>query len=134
MEKYRVKCSKCGEVANLSCSGPCPKCGTNLPVNAPASITLYRMGNVLGGAAPYGIYINDVPYGHIGNREQLVFPLPYGDFKLHVVCGTNRKCNDPVIHLSPDDPHVCLKVHLRMGFIQYTFVLERVDPSEMLQE
>lgn len=131
MAKYRVKCPKCGEIANLSCSGPCPKCGTPITVNMPASISLYRMGNFYGGAAGYGIYLNDVPFGHIGNRESLVFPLPYGDYKLHIVCGANRKCNDPVITLTPQDPHVCLKVHIKMGFIRNSFILERVNPSEM---
>ena len=46
MAKYRVKCPKCGEIANLSCSGPCPKCGTPITVDMPASISLYRLERV----------------------------------------------------------------------------------------
>ena len=130
---YRVKCSKCGEIINLPGSGPCPKCGALLSVDAPASISLYRMGNFVGSANGFGIYVNEVPFGAIGNRESLVLPLPYGSYKLHVVCGMNRKCNDPVVTLSPEDPRVCMKVHMKMGFVQNTFLLERVDPSTMPQ-
>jgi len=43
----------------------------------------------------------------------------------------NRKCNDPVIRLSPEDPFVCVKVHINMGFIQNKLVIERADPSTM---
>ena len=131
---YRVKCSKCGEIINLPGSGPCPKCGALLSVDAPASISLYRMGNMMGAATGFGLYVNEVPYGAIANRESLVLPLPYGSYKLHIVCGMNRKCNDPVVNLTPGDPHVCMKVHMKVGFIQNTFILERVDPSTMPQE
>ena len=31
-------------------------------------------------------------------------------------------------------PHVCMKVHMKVGFIQNSFILERVDPSTMPQE
>ena len=130
-KKYRVKCPKCGGMINLSDSGPCTKCGALIDVQTPASIELYRMGNFVGGANAFSIYINEVPFGLIGNRENLVFPLPYGDYKMHIACGMNRKCNDPVIHLSPEDPHVCLKVHMKMGFVQNSFIIERADPSEM---
>ena len=130
-KRYRIKCPKCGEIINLSGSGPCPKCGTPISVELPASIALYRMGNMMGAATGFGLYVNEVPYGAIGNRESLILPLPYGSYKLHVVCGMNRKCNDPVVNLTPEDPNVCMKVHMKMGFIQNTFILERVDPSTM---
>lgn len=132
-KKYRVKCPKCNEIVNLSGTGACPKCGALIDVQTPASIELYRMGNVMGGAAPFSIYINEVPFGMIGNRESLVFPLPYGEYKMHIACGMNRKCNDPVIRLTAEDPHVCLKVHMKMGFVQNSFIIERADPSEMPQ-
>lgn len=132
-KRYRVKCPKCGEIINLPGSGPCPKCGTPISVDTPAAIELYRMGNFVGSANGFGIYVNEVPFGAIGNRESLVLPLPYGSYKLHVVCGMNRKCNDPVVTLSPEDPRVCMKVHMKMGFVQNTFLLERVDPSTMPQ-
>lgn len=131
MAKFRFKCPACGEVVNLACSGPCPKCGAPLIAEQPARIRLYRMGNFMGSANGFGIYINNVPFGHIGNRESLIFPLPYGSYTMHITCGMNRKCNDPVIELTPQDNDVCYKVHMRMGFIQNSFILERVDPSTM---
>lgn len=131
MAKIRVKCPACGEAVNLSCTGPCPKCGALLQVEQPARIRLYRMGNFMGSANGFGIYLNNIPYGHIGNRESLIIPLPYGSYTMHIVCGMNRKCNDPVINLTPQDNDVCYKVHMRMGFIQNSFILERVDPSTM---
>ncbi len=129
--KYRVKCPHCGEIINLAGSGACPKCKTLIDVNQPGSISLYRMGNFVGSANAFSIYINNVPFGHIGNRESLIFPLPFGEYQMHIACGMNRKCNDPVIRLTQEDPHVCLKVHMKMGFIQNSFILERVDPSTM---
>ena len=131
MAKYRVKCPQCGEIVNLPGTGPCPKCKTPIDVNMPGMIELYRMGNFMGSANGFSIYINEVPFGHIGNKEHLIFPLPYGDYMMHIACGMNRRCNDPVIHLTPEDPHACLKVHMKMGFTQNSFILERVDPSEM---
>ena len=128
---YRMKCPRCGNAINLAASGACPQCGAEISVEQPATITLYRMGNFYGAANGFGIYINEQPYGAIGNKETLTIPLPYGEYKIHVVCGMNRKCNDPVIKLSAEDPNVCLKVHMKMGFIQNSFILERVDPSTM---
>ena len=133
-KKYRMKCPRCGNVVNLTASGACEKCGAELNVQQPAAIALYRMGNFVGSANGFGLYINEQPFGAIGNKESLTIPLPYGEYKLHVVCGMNRKCNDPVIRLTPEDPFVCLKVHMKMGFIQNSFILERVDPSTMPQD
>ena len=131
---FRMKCPACGNIQNLNASGPCKTCSTQLTVEQPAAIALYRMGNYMGSATGFGIYINDQPYGAIGNRENLIIPLPYGEYKLHIVCGMNRKCNDPVIRLSPEDPYVCMKVHMKMGFFANSFIIERVDPSTMPQD
>lgn len=131
--KYRMKCPNCGQAQNLMASAPCSKCGTPLSVEQPAALALYRMGNVMGAANGFGIYLNEQPFGAIGNKETLFIPLPYGEYKLHIVCGMNRKCNDPVFRLSPEDPFVCLKVHMEMGFLQSKFMIERVDPSTMPQ-
>lgn len=130
---FRMKCPSCGNVQNMLASGPCGKCGALLNTEQPAAIAMYRMGNFMGMANGFGIYINEQPYGAIGNKESIVIPLPYGDYKLHVVCGMNRKCNDPVFRLSPEDPYVCVKVHMKPGFIQNSFVIERVDPATMPQ-
>ncbi len=115
--KYRVKCPKCGNVQNLIAPAPCAKCGEPLELEQPGLLGIYRMGNFVGVAAGFGIYLDGQPYGQIGNQESLYLPLPYGEYKLHIVCGMNRKCNDPVIRLSPEDPFVCVKVHINMGFI-----------------
>ena len=133
-KRFRIKCPNCGELSNLPGNAPCPKCGAPISVETQGAIALYRMGSFVGVANGFGIYINNVAYGAIGNRESLIFPLPYGTYQLHVVCGMNRKCNDPVITLSPEDPYVCMKVHKKMGFVQYSFILERVDPSTMPQD
>ena len=131
---YRMKCPNCGNVQNMNASGPCGKCGAPLYVEQPAAIALYRMGNFMGAANGFGIYLNEQPFGAIGNRENLIIPLPYGQYKLHIVCGMNRKCNDPVFNLSPADPFVCLKVHMKVGFLSNKFIIERVDPSTMPQD
>ena len=133
MINYRMKCPVCGNVQNLTASGPCAKCGAPLYTEQPAAIALYRMGNFIGSAVGFGIYLNEQPFGAIGNRESLLIPLPYGDYKLHLVSGMSRKCNDPVFRLSPEDPYICFKVHMQMGFLQNKFILERVDPSTMPQ-
>ncbi len=130
---FRMKCPGCGTVQNMTATGPCKKCGALLAVEQPAAIALYRMGNFMGAGSGFGLYLNGEPYGAIGNRESLVIPLPYGQYKLHIVCGLSRKCNDPIIDLTPEDPYVCLKVHMNMGFFQNKFVIERVDPSTMPQ-
>ena len=129
----RIKCPHCGEVRNVAASGPCPKCGNPIVTEQPGAIMLYRMGNVMGSANGFSIYINEQPYGQIGNRELLRIPLPYGTYKIHIACGMNRKCNDPVFELSPNDPCICTKVHMKMGFISNTFIIERVAPNEMPQ-
>ena len=129
--KYRVKCPKCGNVQNLIAPAPCAKCGEPLELEQPGLLGIYRMGNFVGAAAGFGIYLDGQPYGQIGNQESLYLPLPYGEYKLHIVCGMNRKCNGPVIKLSPEDPFVCVKVHINMGFIQNKLVIERADPSTM---
>ena len=45
----------------------------------------------------------------------------------------NRRCSDPALRLTPEDPFICLKVHMKMGFVQNSFIIERVDPSTMPQ-
>ena len=130
---FRVRCPNCGEVKNVNDPSVCPKCGAPLNLAGQGVIQLYRMGNFMGSANGFGIYINNQPYGQIGNRESFRIPLPFGKYTLHCVCGMNRKCNDPVIELTPQDPFVCLKVHMKVGFISNSFIFERVDPSTMPQ-
>lgn len=130
---YRVKCPKCGEVINLPGTAPCPKCGTPIDVALPGLIQIYRMGNFIGSMAGYGIYLNDMPLGHIGDRETVLIPVPYGTYKLHMTCGMNRRCNDPVFEINPQDPYVCVKAHIKMGAFTNKIVVERVTPDTMPQ-
>ncbi len=131
--RYRMKCPRCGNAVNVGASGPCPKCSAPLYVEQQGMLVLYRMGNFVGSANGFGIYLNEQPLGAIGNRETLHIPLPFGDYKMHIVCGMNRQCNDPVLHLCPEDPFIALKVHMKMGFVQNSFIIERVDPSTIPQ-
>ncbi len=131
--RYRIKCPSCGTVSNVSGNGPCPRCGSLISVETPASFSLYRMGDFRGSATGLSIYINNEPYGQIGNRECLTFPMPYGEYLIHIACGMNRKCNDPVIKLSPEDPNVYMQIRMKAGFFQNSFILNRADPSTMPQ-
>lgn len=128
---YRVKCAACGEVLNVGAACSCPKCGAAVTPEQPGMLKLYRMGNFVGVAVGFGIYLNDRPMGHIGNKETVCIPLPYGNYKLHMTAGMSRKCRDLEFTVSPEDPYICAKVHLKMGFISNTVVPERVAPSEM---
>ena len=60
-----------------------------------------------------------------------MIPLPYGEHLLHIVCGMSRRCNDPVFKLSPEDPYICMKVHMVPGVFTNSFKIERVDPATM---
>lgn len=131
MPKYRFKCPNCGTVQDLLATGPCKKCGNILAIEQPGLIALYRMGNFMGAGGAFGLYLNNVPFGKIGNRETILFPLPYGQYLLHIAAGMNRRCNDPIINITPQDPYVCLKVHMNVGFVSNSFIIERVDPSTM---
>lgn len=131
VKKYRVKCSACGTVLNIPAGTPCTKCGAQVAFEQPGMIEIYRMGNFVGSAVGYGIYLNDQPYGHIGDRESVFIPVPYGTYKLHMTCGMTRKCNDPVFEVTPEDPHICVKAHIKMGFISNTIIAERAAPDTM---
>lgn len=127
---YRIKCS-CGEVSNVYPGSTCPKC--KQPINLPPDgiIYLYRKGSPLGIAGGFGIYINGQPYGFIGNRETVRIPLPYGSYNLHIASGMNRRCNDFVINLTPENRQAFMKVWMRPGFWTNSFVLEPSVPEEM---
>ncbi len=131
VKKFRVKCPSCGTVLNVPAGSACTKCGSGLDFEEPGMIEIYRMGNFVGSAVGYGIYLNDQPMGHVADRESVFIPVPYGTYKLHFTCGMNRKCNDPVFEVTPEDPRVCVKVHIKMGFITNKLVAERVSPDTM---
>ena len=130
-KKYRIKCPGCGTVLNAQLPIVCGKCKTEISADLPGMIEIYRMGNFVGSAAGYGIYLNGEPMGYIGDRESVFIPVPYGTYKLHMTCGMNRKCNDPVFEITPEDSHICVKAHIKMGFIQNSIIIERVSPDTM---
>ncbi len=131
MASYRVMCPSCKKVFNLPGDGPCPHCGSMVTLPRGGLIQIYRMGNFIGGAAAAGIYINGAPYGHVGNRQTVQIPLAFGSYLLHMTMGMNRRCNDPTITLSPENPVATLKMHIKMGAFSNTMVIEHADPSTM---
>lgn len=107
----------------------CPTCGTPLQLANCGAIQMYRMGNYMGCAVGMGIYIDEVPFGHIGNCESLRIVLPFGPHKIHVTHTTTRACNDPIVVIDPANPIVYVKAHFRaMGF---KIGVDVVDPSTM---
>lgn len=128
--KLRVKCPHCGAVENVaSGSAPCPKCGKSLDISPDACVYLYRQGSPYGVAGGFGIYINGEAYGHIGNKETLCFPLPYGTYTLHCAVGMSRKCRDLQVNLSPENRQAYTKVYIKPGFWANSFVIEPIDPK-----
>lgn len=128
---FRMKCPSCGQVSDVAANGACPKCGCALQTAQPGLLKIYRMGNFIGSAVGYGIYLNEVPFGHVGDRETVNIPLPFGTYKLHMTAGMTRKCNDLTFTIAPEDPVICVKAHIRMGVFTNTIIVERVDPSTM---
>ena len=129
---YRIKCASCGAVMNVNESGKCAKCGADVNIDQPGMLKVYRMGNVVGVAVGFGLYLNDQPIGHIGNKETVCIPLPYGTYKLHCrSAGMSKKCKDITFTLSPEETLVCAKVYIKMGFWRNSVVPERVEPSDM---
>ena len=126
----RVKCPHCGEVNNTpAINAPCSKCRQPLSIEDEGSIYIYRQGSFYGVAGGFGLYINDQPYGYIGNRELLRIPVKYGTYKLHSAVGMSRKCTDLVVTISPQNPVVYTKVYIKPGFWTNSFVIEYVDPN-----
>ena len=80
--KLRVKCPCCRKVVNLHPQSPvCPECHQPVTPSPEGCIYLYRQGSPYGVGGGFGIFINGDPYGYIGNKELLCFPLPYGTYR-----------------------------------------------------
>ena len=131
---YRMKCANCGEAFNTMQDSACPKCGSYVTLQQPAMLQLYRMGNFYGCGGGFGIYINGQPYGHIGNKESLRFPLPYGTYTLHIAAGMSRKCNDLTFTLTPEAPVMYAKTYIKPGFWTNSFGIEVARPEDMPQD
>ena len=127
---FRIKCPQCGHVLDINGPTPCPKCGAQL---APfgASLKVYRMGSPIGVAVGYGVYINDMPWGHIANKETVTYTLPFGTYKIHMTCGMTRKCKDIIVTLTPEAPAGFLKARIKPGFWTNCIVIEPSNPADM---
>ena len=135
--KIRMKCPHCGEAFNVNVNlgvVACPKCKNHIESSQEGKIYLYRQGSVYGVAGSFGIYLNGQPYGHIGNKELLCFPLPYGTYNIHSAVGMSRKCRDLQVTHSPDAPEAYTNVYIRPGFWTNNFVVEPMDPTILRQE
>lgn len=135
MPTFRVKCSVCQKVADFTSAGLCA-CGNKISLGGPnvGMVWLYRMGNFVGAAAGLSIYINGQPYGHIGNRQAIRIPLPYGTHNLHIVPPMSSRCEDLRVTLNDATPLVCVKAHIAMGAFANKVRLEPVSPDTMPKE
>ncbi len=130
--RYRVKCPNCGEVMDVDMPGPCKKCNAPISLNKDGCIQLYRMGNFMGCAGGFGLYINGTPYGYIANKQSLRIPLDAGTYTLHVAVGLSRNCNDPVIEIKPGSRALhCYKVRMKPGVWTNDFVVEPARFEDM---
>ena len=128
---FRIKCPACGNVCNVPENGSCTKCNVPVQTSGEGMIQLYRMGSPIGVAVGYGIYINGIPYGHIGNKETFRIPLSYGTYTLHFTCGMTRKCEDLTVVLSPENPYAYVKAHIKPGFWTNKLIAENSTPEAM---
>ena len=113
--RFRVKCPRCGHVQDINGPCGCVKCSAELKPQ-PGEIRMYRMGNFVGAAGGFGVYIDE---------------QPFGTHKIHVAAGMNRKCTDMLITLSPEAPVGFLKVRMKVGFLTNKFIIEPSMPEEM---
>lgn len=128
--KIRIKCPHCGEASNVaSLNEVCTKCRQPLGTPEEGSIYIYRQGSPYGIAGGFGLYLNDQPYGYIGNKELLRIPVKFGNYNIHSAVGMSRKCRDLQVSITPENPVVYTKVYIKPGFWTNSFVVEHVDPK-----
>lgn len=128
--KIRIKCPNCGHVENVFPGNEfCSKCRTPADGLGEGYIYIYRQGSPYGIAGGFGIYINEQPYGHIGNKELLCLPLKFGTYNIHSAVGMSRKCRDLLVTISPEYPVAYTKIYIKPGFWANSFVVEPVDPN-----
>lgn len=105
----------------------CPTC--QVPLQKDAYIQLYRQGNFMGCAVGMGIYLNNVPYGHISNKGSVKIYLPFGQYMIHVTHTATRNCNDPIITLTPQQPVVYTKA--RFTSAGFSITVDEAAPQDM---
>lgn len=128
---FRFKCPCCGEVCDSAADSPCPKCKNPLPRLNGGYVQIYRMGSPIGIGTGYGIYINGQPFGHLGNKQSVRIPLPFGSYTFHFTCGMTRKCNDITVTLTPENPISYVKAHIVPGFWTNKIVAEFAQAQDM---
>lgn len=127
--KMRFRCNAGHVFDGNEASQICPHCQTPLQLNDCGAIQLYRMGNMMGMAVGMGIYVDELPYGHIANKESIRIVLPYGAHKIHVTHTSTRACNDPIVTLTPEAPIAFMKA--RFGAMGFKIVVEPAKPEDM---
>jgi hypothetical protein len=128
--KIRVRCPHCGEVNNVnSANDICPNCNNPLGLDGEGSIYVYRQGSPYGIAGGFGLFLNDLSYGFIANKELLRIPVKYGTYNIHSAVGMSRKCRDLQVTVTPENPVAYTKVYIKAGFWANSFVVEPVDPK-----
>ena len=105
----------------------CPSCGA--PLQSGGIIQIYRMGSFAGMAVGMGIYIDDVPCGHLGNKQSIRISVPYGAHKVHMTHTTTRACNDPIFNITPEYPYVWCKAHFAAA--GFRIAIEPASPDSM---
>lgn len=126
----RVRCS-CGHVLDANYGNVCPRCRQPLAIPNGGLIQIYRKGSPLGIAGGFGIYIDGVPMGHIGNRQTVNIPVEFGQHNIHVAVGMSRRCTDLVVKVTPNHPMAYAKVYMRPGVWTNSFVIEPAAAEEM---
>ncbi len=127
--KIRYRCSK-GHVFNGDENTKvCAECGELLSLDNCGAVQLYRMGNMMGMAVGMGIYIDEVPFGHLANKESVRIVLPFGTHKIHMTHTSTRNCNDPTFTITPQAPLAFMKAHF--GAMGFKIVVEPAVPTDM---
>ena len=128
-KKIRYKCL-CGHVDDTKEGAVCKKCGRPQEENC-GYFKLYRLGNVMGFMSPFTIYIDGISYGRIGNKQTCWIRLPFGAHSISIAAGFNNRGNDLQFTLSPNHPLECGKVHIRVGAVLNSYIVEPASNEEV---
>lgn len=140
--KYRVVCPDCQTVGDTlkrdaSFGFACPRCGKAYAYGG--QLLIYRMGNGLPSAAivPVAIYIDNVFYGEVANRESVRIMLSSGTHVIGLGArpGTriNRmQSNQFQITVGPQTNNLAFKVSVVYRYMgPYGLELKQCNPEEI---
>lgn len=130
----RIKCPACGRLLERENTllAVCPNCKADLKTEQLGTLQLYRMGNPVGCAVSYGIYIDGEPFGYIANKSSVRLYLPHGAHTLHLrVKGQPTKTVPVEFALRPEAPDSFWKVRIKVGMWKNSLLLEPSEPSAM---